>query len=316
MYIVTGATGHIGNNAVRYLLDQKLPVRVLVRKIDQSLEGLDIDIKVSSSFDESFLDSCINFSDTVIHAAGYINLFNDAKMDTFRTNLQLTKRITQICLRKQCKLIYISSVDIIQKSKKGLIAEPTDFQSIAFKKSYYQMSKWLATQYVDQAFKKGLNGVILYPSAVIGPYDFKPSQVGKEIKHMLSHRLLFSIRGGYNFVDVRDVSKAIYLSSFLKTNEHIIISGYHQTIHQLYENIELISKLKKTILTIPIWLAYISVLFYRKYSVLMIKSLTENDAYDSTKRKVHLFDELIPFESTLSDTIDWFSTSLTNKDKR
>ena len=58
---------------------------------------------------------------------------------------------------------------------------------------------------------------------------------------------------------------------------------------------------------IPIWLAYITVIFYKRYSNIMIKSLTENAYYDDTKRKVHLFDELIPFNQTLKDTIDFLA---------
>lgn len=309
MFIVTGATGHIGNNTVRYLLEQKESVRVLVRKKDISLEGLDINIKESETFDEAFLDSVIHNHDIVIHTAGYINLFNQDKMETFRANVQLTKRIVHICLKKQCRLVYISSVDIISKPKKGLVKEPSHFEDEKTHKSYYQTSKWLATKYVDDYIKQGLNAVILYPSAVIGPHDYKPSQVGREIKHIMNHYYLFSLKGGYNFIDVRDVAKAIHLSAINPIQDHIILSGFHQSIDDLYQSIANITGKKKKMIRIPVWLAYLTVIFYKRYSTLMIKSLRENDHYDDTKRKVHLFDELIPFQQTLKDTIKFLSNS-------
>ena len=307
MFIVTGATGHIGNNIVRYLLEQKNDVRVLVRKKDVSLDGLDVDIRISQTFDEQFLDSVISNNDVIIHTAGYINLFNHDKMETFRSNVQLTKRIVNICLKKHCRLVYISSVDIISKPKVGLVKEPSHFTYEDMKKSYYQKSKLVATKFVYEKMKQGLDGVILYPSAVISPHDYKPSQVGKEIRHIINHKLLFSLKGGYNFIDVRDVAKAVYLASIKPMNDHIILSGYHLSIKELYESISKITNRKKTIIKIPLWLAYITVIFYKKYSNIMIKSLTENAYYDDTKRKVHLFDELIPFNQTLKDTIDFLA---------
>lgn len=307
MYIVTGATGHIGNNTVRYLLEQNVPVRVLVRKKDISLMGLNIDVKESDTFDDTFLDAVIGYGDVLIHAAGYINLFNDHRMETFRSNVQLTKRIIHVCLKKQCRLIYISSVDIISKPKTGLVKEPSHFEYQENHKSYYQTSKWLATKYVYDSMKEGLNAVILYPSAVIGPHDYKPSQVGKEILHIMKHTLLFLLKGGYNFIDVRDIAKAIYLVADKKINDHMILSGYHQSIKALYESISKITCTKKRMVKIPIWLAYITVIFYKRYSSVMIRSLTENAHYDDTKRKVHLFDELIPFDQTLKDTIHFLT---------
>jgi len=307
MFIVSGATGHIGNNTVRYLLEQNESVRVLVRKKDVSLDNLDVDIKVSQTFDEQFLDTVISENDVIIHTAGYINLFNQDKMETFRTNVQLTKRIVNMCLKKHCRLVYISSVDVISKPKVGLVREPSHFTYGDMKNSYYQKSKWLATKFVHEQMKQGLDAVILYPSAVIGPHDYKPSQVGKEIKHIINHKLLFLLKGGYNFIDVRDVAKAICLAAIQPINDHIILSGYHQSIKALYASISRMTNRKKIMIKIPIWLAYITVIFYKRYSNIMIKSLTENDHYDDAKRKVHLFDELIPFDQTLKDTITFLA---------
>src|SRR5690606_13147503 len=113
-----------------------------------------------------------------------------------------TKRLVKIALNKSCRFIYISSVDILSKPKKGAVYEPDSFDSCP-NKSHYQTSKWLATKYVDDHIQKGLDGIIIYPSAVIGPYDFKPSKVGIELKKLMKHHILFSIRGGYNFIDSR-----------------------------------------------------------------------------------------------------------------
>ncbi len=42
--VVTGASGHVGANLIRALIDRNRPVRALVHEHSKSLEGLDIDI--------------------------------------------------------------------------------------------------------------------------------------------------------------------------------------------------------------------------------------------------------------------------------
>lgn len=304
MYIVTGATGHIGNNVVRYLIDQNEQVKVLIRKKDPSLENLPIEISESPQFDDLFLNENIQTKDIVIHAAGHIDLLNADKMQTFRTNYQLTKKIADICLQKKVRLIYISSVDIIEKSKKGIVEEPQEIHKI-HSKYHYKASKSLATKYILDLTQKGLSSMILYPSAVIGPHDYKPSAAGKEIKNVMNHRILFSLRGGYNFIDVRDVAKAIYKACQLDLNETIILSGYNKTIKQLYQSIKKDTNQTKLIIPIPIWLVRIAILFTPKYTNVMINSLRENYHYSQIKMKAHLIDELIPFDKTIHDTIEW-----------
>ncbi|MDY0294727.1 MAG: NAD-dependent epimerase/dehydratase family protein, partial [Acholeplasmataceae bacterium] len=180
MYIVTGATGHIGNNVVRYLLSQNVNVRVLVRRSDESLEGLSIDKKISSSFDHDFLNAHINEHDIIIHCAAYIDLMNRDLMQTFRTNVQLTKRLIEVAKSKHCRFIYLSSVDVIPKQKRGLVKEPLVIDKTK-NKSYYKTSKAVATNEVLRAIQHGLNGMVLYPSAVVGIHDYKPSAAGREI---------------------------------------------------------------------------------------------------------------------------------------
>jgi dihydroflavonol-4-reductase len=199
---------------------------------------------------------------------------------------------------------------VITKPKKGIVCESHTFAQCPHK-SYYQSSKWLATKYVYDAIENGLNGIILYPSAVIGPNDYKPSRIGQELIKMMKNKVLFSIKGGYNFIDARDVAKGIYRASKLNTKEHMILSGINLSINDLYHMVSDITHAKKIIIKVPLLIAKIFTIIHPKYSKLMIDSLLENDNYDDSKRKVHLFDELIPFDKTLSDTLRFLRSSST-----
>lgn len=307
MYVVTGATGHIGNNVVRYLVGQNENVKVLVRQVDHSLKNLPIEIHSQALFDEHFLDQHILENDIVIHSAGFIDLLNRDKMNTFRTNYQLTKRIVDLCYRKKIRLIYMSSVDVIPKHKKGTITEPIDLTVRTKHTYYYRTSKALATKYVLSMMSKGLNAMILYPSAVIGPHDYKPSAAGKEILHVAKSRVLFSLKGGYNFIDVRDVAKSIYVASKLDLVDHIILSGYQKRIRDLYESIEKATKSPKFIIPLPIWLVRLAVIFTPNYTNVMVNSIRENYNYSRDKMKKYLLNDLIPFDQTIKDTLNFLT---------
>lgn len=304
MYIVTGATGHIGNNVVRYLLSQNVKVRVLIRRFDQSLEGLDIDKKISTSFDHDFLNEHIGDHDIIIHCAAYIDLMNKDLMQTFRTNVQLTKRLIDVAKSKQCRLIYLSSVDVIPKQKRGLVKEPLVINQTK-NKSYYKTSKAVATHEVLKAIQNGLSGMVLYPSAVVGIHDYKPSAAGREILHVINHKILFSLHGGYNFIDVEDVSKSVYQASISKINDHMIISGHDITISGLYEKIEKLTKTSKWIIPLPIFLVRLAIMFSKKYSQMMISTIQENYHYDNSHMMSILNIQPTPLDETLDKTIKW-----------
>lgn len=304
MYIVTGATGHIGNNVVRYLLSQNVKVRVLIRRFDQSLEGLDIDKKISTSFDHDFLNEHIGDHDIIIHCAAYIDLMNKDLMQTFRTNVQLTKRLIDVAKSKQCRLIYLSSVDVIPKQKRGLVKEPLVINQTK-NKSYYKTSKAVATHEVLKAIQNGLSGMVLYPSAVVGIHDYKPSAAGREILHVINHKILFSLHGGYNFIDVEDVSKSVYQASISKINDHMIISGHDITISGLYEKIEKLTKTSKWIIPLPIFLVRLAIMFSKKYSQMMISTIQENYHYDNSHMMSILNIQPTPLDKTLDKTIKW-----------
>jgi len=304
MFIVTGATGHIGNTVVRHLLAHHLEVRVLIRKMDDALKDLPIDIQIGDVFDDAFLAAHISTNDILIHSAGYIDLLNIDRLQSFRTNYLGTKKIVDVCIEKKVRLVYISSVDAITKNKKGFVSEPKKIHP-KLMKSNYAISKALATEYVLDHMSKDLNGIILYPSAVIGINDFKPSAAGKEILSVLKHRYVFALRGGYNFIDVRDVAEAIYQAAISNKRDHIILSGYDKTIKELYHSIERASNTHKIIIPLPTLLVRIAVIFTPKYSQMMISTIQENYHYDNEKMRTYLLPSLIPFEKTMADTIKW-----------
>jgi dihydroflavonol-4-reductase len=60
---------------------------------------------------------------------------------------------------------------------------------------------------VRQAVKEGLDAVIICPTGMVSPFDFRPSFFGQVLLALCQKRLPVLVAGGFNWVDVRDVAK-------------------------------------------------------------------------------------------------------------
>src|SRR5262245_50399782 len=75
-YLVTGATGLLGNNIVRQLLAAGQSVRVLTRGAadPRPLAGLDVETAFGDVRDASVVTRASEGIDAVIHAAGHVHI--------------------------------------------------------------------------------------------------------------------------------------------------------------------------------------------------------------------------------------------------
>lgn len=116
-YVVTGATGHIGNNLVKRLIGLNQKVRILTRRVDESIDNLQAEYKIGDVFNREFLLENINSEDVVIHLAGVIDVKNNKKEQTMKINYEGTKLITDICIEKKVKVTFILVVLIVSIKK-------------------------------------------------------------------------------------------------------------------------------------------------------------------------------------------------------
>lgn len=309
-YVVTGATGHIGNTIVKYLIKEKKEVRVLLRKIDESIKDLNIEYQVGDIFNEHFLALNIEKDDVVIHLAGIIDIKNKLEEETYRINYLGTKLIADIALQKGAKkFIYFSSVDAIYKEKNldinEKIKEPTRLYPEKLK-DFYGKSKALATNYVLDLMnnQSKMKIVILYPSAVIGINDYKPSYVGKVICDVIKNKTEFGIDGGYDFVDVEDIAK--FTMNVINNNlvGSYILSGTRVTVKQMYQAFNKILNKNKKIFKLPMWIVYLAMPFVPYLSKFTIDTLRDNSKYDSSKAIRNGY-QITPFYETAKKAVEF-----------
>ena len=90
---------------------------------------------------------------------------------------------------------------------------------------------------------------------MIGPYDFGSSHLTQMVLDFLEGRLKACVRGGYDFVDVRDVADgAIKACKFGRSGQCYILSNQFFTIRDFLNQIAEISGKKKSLSFCPwVW---------------------------------------------------------------
>jgi len=332
MIVVTGATGHVGNALVRSLVAQGARgVRALVGPSRQtaSLAGLDVDmveadVRVYESLRQAFCGA-----EVVYHAAGIVSITTGGLERLRLTNVEGTRNVLAACRETGVgRLVYTSSVHALVEPPPGTYLDETAPVDPAGVRSPYDKTKAEATRLVFAAAREGLDAVVVFPSAVIGPYDFRPSLAGKFILDCAQGRLKAYVDGAYNFVDVRDVAQGLMAAAEKgRPGEGYILAGHEASVADLIHAIELITGVPA-----PRWRIHFG--FTRAVSFLMplyywirreqplfttysLDVIASNHAMSYEKAQRELDFRPRPLRQTLEDTIDWFrqTSRQTSQDK-
>lgn len=209
---VTGASGHIGSALVRELLARGHTVRVLVRRDTRGLEGLPVERIEGDLGSEESLCRAFSGIDVLFHAAGRISVEKSHAARLFETNVEGTRNVIDAC--RACgvrRLVHFSSVEALDQGPPGSTARgaPEDWPLVdGSSREPYPASKAEAERLVRREIEGGLDAVILYPTGVIGPFDFKPSMLGRALIAIARGKFPALVDGGFDWVDVRDVAQA------------------------------------------------------------------------------------------------------------
>ena len=260
MNLVTGATGHIGNVLVRELLANGQRVRALVRPgtAPLALAGLNVEIVPGDILDLDSLERAMQGVDVVYHLAARISLASGPDPETEYINLEGTRNvIAAIGRARVARLVYASSVYALRKPPSGIpIDESQPFDAL-HGQGAYDRSKALASLAVQAASAKGLDAVILCPTAVTGPYDFHRSEAGRAIRLYMQPGLMFTVKGAYDFIDVRDAAHGFVLAATHgRSGEKYILSGDRLTVREVAQTVWESAPGLHAGMEVPLWLAY------------------------------------------------------------
>lgn len=321
-YLLTGASGFLGGTVAEKLLKSGAKVRCLVLPEDKYAEDLPEgaekivgDVCDAESlrgfFEDAGADTC------VIHCAGYVSVASAPGKKIYDVNVKGTENIVGWCREKGVgKLVYVSSVHAIPELPKGkVISETKDFSPDKVEGDYAK-SKAMATEIVLKAAEEGLDASIVFPSGIIGPEDKAFGSITTMLVSFLAWKLPFAVKGGYDFVDVRDVAEGI-ISCAEKGSpgETYILSGHYASIKDILDTVKSISGIKRCVSYLPIKLAEKVAPLYEKHALRRKKKLfftpyavsvlDSNGKFDHEKAAKELDYRPRPLKCTLGDTLAW-----------
>lgn len=258
LYLVTGGTGHVGTVLINELLAKNVSIRALVRPGRR--EGIPAGVDVYEG-DITNLDSMRDFfqtsgfdSVTLIHCAALITIASRLNTQVWSVNVHGTENVMQLALNAAVdRVVYVSSVHAIPEKPLGqIISEVSSFLP-ELVHGQYAKSKAAAAQVALDYAKKGLNLSIVHPSGIIGPGETNiRNHMIRTIHAMAEGRIPVGLKGGYDFVDSRDVVSGI-LSCEEKgrCGECYILTGHYITVLQLLNVVRKIHGKKERKIEIP-----------------------------------------------------------------
>lgn len=314
---VTGASGHIGNCLVQELKKLGAGIKALVHNFRSDLDEMDVElIQGNLLVPESLINLCEGV-DVVFHLAAQIAIENRSSEHVYETNVTGTKNMLKAAIQSRVKkFIHFSSIHAFKIGSPFQMLDESR-ALVETNNTIYEFTKAEGEREVMKAVKEGLNAVILNPTAVIGPFDYRDSLLGQAIRKIYQNKLPFLVSGGYNWVDVRDVvSASIHAIESGRIGENYILSGEFCSLQELSAMISKISGCRIPVI-VPVSLARLACPFFKVFSSVTNKQpLYTYQSLDilvnspvnisNVKAKKELGYEPRPLEQTLRDTFGWY----------
>ncbi len=316
--LVTGASGHIGGNIVRALLEQGRKVRVLVREDPRAIDGLDVERCPGDVLDAESVDRAVAGCEVVYHCAANISVDGSVGDDQLRVNREGPRNVAAACLKHGVrKLIHFSSLHAISEFPRDqAITEENGLVKEEEAPLPYSRTKAMGEREVYAAVEKGLDATVLNPSGVIGPHDYKLSHMGDTVKDLAMGKFPALIPGGYDFVDVRDVVKAALAAETKgRTGERYLITGHYVSVVELGAIVAEVTGRKAPSWVCPMWLARFAAPFSSgwgkltgkrpKFTSASLQVLRSNGKADHSKAARELGHSPYSTRETIEATVAW-----------
>jgi len=318
--LVTGATGHIGNVLVRKLINKGEKVRALILPGEDtsSLQGVDVEKVEGDVLDLSSLWKSFQGVRGVFHLAGVISIMPGENPLVRKVNVEGTINVLKSAMRAGVgRLIYTSSIHALARVPHGQVVDESVGYDPDNPYGAYDRSKAEATLEVQKAASEGLDAVILCPTGVIGPYDFRRSMMGDVIRTAAQRKLTPYVEGAYDFVDVRDVADGMLAAVEKgKTGESYILSGQRMSVRYLLETVREVTGRNFPSIQIPFPLAEFAARFtpwyYLKskssprFTPYSLEVLQSNSVISHAKATHELGYHPRPLQISIADAIRWF----------
>lgn len=318
MILVTGASGLLGANLVRALLEANEQVRCFVNSDTRALDRLDVDIQKGDIRNYGDVIRAVKGVDLAFHLAGLISLDGDREV-LESVNVLGVRNVVKACLESGVRrLVHFSSIHAISSKPDSFPVTEDNARVNGKQAAPYDLSKALGEREVWEGIEKGVDAVILNPTGVIGPFDHKPSMFGQALIMIARGTFPVLVQGGFNWVDARDVAIcALDAAANAPSGSQFIVGGEWHSVEDIAEVTANMYGQRPPILYAPGWLASAGLPLSNLYSMftgkrniftgMTLDALSSNPLVDDSRVRSTLGYRSRAFEETIQDAVLWFA---------
>ncbi len=318
--LVTGATGFIGANLTRELVNQGFRVRCLVRPDSDTryIDSVNADQVVGDLLDRSSLERAVEGCEVLFHTAAFYSFWTPRPAIVYETNVGGTMNILTAALRKGIKrAVFTSTESTVGINGSG----PGTEQAVACENEtfgHYKKSKIRAEKLALQASHEGLPLIVVNPTMPVGRYDSKPTPSGQVIVDFLNRRMPAWVDAGLNVVDVEDVAKGHFLALDRgRVGERYLLGNRNLTFREILDILENVSGQKAPKLRLPLCTAlgaaYVDEAFSGRIMgrtpricVAAVRTAGKKRHFDCSKAVRELGLPQSPIEGAYKKAVEWF----------
>lgn len=268
---VTGGTGLLGSHLIYALISHGVKVRAIYRETSNRdiikkligyyggrenellsrLEWVESDIGNLASLTE-----VMKGSGNVYHCAAVVSFGNKDKDLVIDNNVQGTANVVKACLENKVrKLCHVSSNAALGANDGEMMVNEDHGWDEKGHRSPYGISKYLSEREVWKGMEEGLNAVIVNPTLILGPGDWKRGSVSFFLK--IDEGLPFHTNGTNGYVDVNDVARAmIILTDSDIAGERFIVNSENLDYRSFFRMIAKSLKVRGPVIGVPKVLSY------------------------------------------------------------
>lgn len=241
--LVTGASGFVGSRLVRALVERGERVKGFVRAGSSlaQLEGLPEDRFQLAYGDITVMHTvyrALAGCDRMYHVASNFKMWDSDPDRILKPAIEGTRATLEAAKkRKLSKVVVTSSVAALGAEHTPEPMDETHDFNLKDAETYIR-SKYEAEQVAHGFAEEGLPLVVVLPSGIVGPGDWKPTPTGASIVEYLKMSPAMrapATEGGLNMVDVDDVVQGHILAMDKGIEgERYILGGENLTFEQMF----------------------------------------------------------------------------------
>lgn len=211
-------------------------MRCVVYEQSPALEGLNVEQVPGDVLDVDSLKAAFSGASVVYHLAALISIDGDPEGKVHAVNVDGAGNVALAALECRVRrLVHTSSIHAFEAEPRDQPLDEERARATGAHNPAYDRSKAAGERAVRALSARGLDVVIVHPSAVLGPNDFSPSRMGATLLDLALGRLPALVDGGFDWVDARDVARGMRLAaSHGRSGANYLLTGHWHSLPNLF----------------------------------------------------------------------------------